>query len=265
MNYFDLDSRPRGNDRELITLIMKEQIKQALVANNFSDKESEVYLSVLEFGEATVTRVANRTNIKRTTVYNVMQALSQKGFLSISERKGTQYISALAPALLLDRLENSYKKLKSLNPYIKALMGTAGLRPQIQFFEGIEGIKHCYQQIQTAQGEVIGFTNYDHMPDSILQIIKKNFIPDRKRRKIPARFITPKSEKNFKIAQNDVQNYIQHQQIEKLNNQTSLEFFLFNDRDCVFLSFEKGETFGIMLRSKTIYDMMRTIFDVLWK
>ncbi len=244
---------------------MKQEIEQALTSNGFTDKEAKIYLAVLETGEITVSRVANKTGIKRTTVYNVMQGMQSKGLLSLTTRKGAQYAAALAPMLLLERYKHSYSLLHEIGKNLLQMSDSSALKPQIQFFEGIEGIKHCYLQIESAEGDVVGFTNYEHMPEEVFKFIRSSFIPTRKKRKIPARFITPQGERNEKVIGEDGKYYIQHKINKNLPNGVNLEIFLLNKSDCFFLSFEKGEVFGIMLRSKAVYQMIRILFELMWK
>jgi HTH-type transcriptional regulator, sugar sensing transcriptional regulator len=244
---------------------MKQEIEQALLSNGFSQKEAKIYLIILEMGESTVSQIANKTGIKRSTVYNVMQEMQTKGLVSITTRRGTQYASALAPFLLLERYKHSYHLLQGISQGLLQIADSSALKPQIQFFEGIEGIKHCYLQIESAQGDVIGFTNYENMPEEVFKFIRNTFIPIRKKRKIPARFITPQGAKNEKIAKEDPQYFIEHKINKNLPGDVNLELFLLNQSDCFFLSFEKGEVFGIMLRSKAVYQMIRILFELMWK
>jgi sugar-specific transcriptional regulator TrmB len=57
-------------------------INENLQKLGFSDKEIEIYLSVLKFGKVTPSEVARATNISRPTVYSVAKSLVKKGVIS---------------------------------------------------------------------------------------------------------------------------------------------------------------------------------------
>lgn len=244
---------------------MQEDLKTSLEAIGLSDKESAIYLATLELGEGTITRIANRTKLKRTTTYNVIQSMADEGLLSVTTRKGVQYISALSPALLMERTKRAYDGFSAVYQHLVLLGKNAHLQPRVQFFPGIDGIKHCYRQVEHATGDVVGFTNYDTMPQEVFDYIQQVFIPIRKKRKIPARFIVPHSVKSKRVAQLDNRNAIAHKLIPNVETSTHIEMFLMNHTDCYFLSYGEKEIYAIRIQSKTVYDMLRILFELQWR
>ena len=47
-----------------------------------TEKEARIYLAALELGPSTVQEIAKKTGLIRTTVYNQIKILSEKGLLS---------------------------------------------------------------------------------------------------------------------------------------------------------------------------------------
>lgn len=243
---------------------MDYQLIRSLENIGFSEKQSQVYLATLSIGEATVTDIATATKLKRTTAFNIMHELGDKGYLSIQTKKGKQYASAVSPSILLEKSQNAYTHLKNIYPQLLSISNTSPNKPQTQFFEGIQGIKHCYNQVEFATGEIIGFTNYDLMPDDVWEHIQNSFVPMRKRRKIPARFITSYSDKARKIQAHDKERDLAHRLVPGFEQDFALECLLMNDEDCFFLSFEKGSYYAIHIQSKSIYLMLKNIFKIIW-
>src|SRR3989344_2889997 len=58
-----------------------------------SEKEANVYLASLSLGPTTILKLARACNIKRTTIYGIVENLKQKGLMSI-EQKGLKKIYA---------------------------------------------------------------------------------------------------------------------------------------------------------------------------
>ncbi len=243
---------------------MDNTLTRSLNNIGFTEKQSQVYLSALSIGEATVSQIAENTKLKRTTAFNIMHELSDKGYLSIQTKKGKQYASAISPSILLEKSQNAYTQLKTIYPQLLSIANTSPHKPGMQFFEGIQGIKHCYNQVEFATGEVIGFTNYDLMPSIVSKHIQETFIPLRKKRNIPARFITSYSDKAKEIKQYDKERNLAHLLVPNFNADFALECLLMNDEDCYFLSFESDSYYAIHIQSKSIYLMLKNIFNIIW-
>lgn len=64
-----------------------DEYKQLLEGQWLSEKESLVYLSLLQLGSAPASVIARRTMIKRVTVYSVLKDLERKQIASCIEKK----------------------------------------------------------------------------------------------------------------------------------------------------------------------------------
>ena len=67
---------------------------KALQDMGLSEKESQVYVALLELGKANVARIAQQSNIKRPTVYVLLEDLRKKGLvLKVPHIKNALYIA----------------------------------------------------------------------------------------------------------------------------------------------------------------------------
>ena len=103
-------------------------IRKSLASIGFSDKEVGVYLALLDLGKGTVSQIARKANINRTTGYDILNTLVNKGLASISGREPKQEYLAESPdkieKLIQDELEknNEYLKLaQNLIPQLKSI------------------------------------------------------------------------------------------------------------------------------------------------
>lgn len=91
---------------------MKQISIQELQKLGFSEKEAQVYLMLLRIGPAPASTLARRVEMKRVTVYSVLQTLQEKGLVSFEEtRSGRRYIPH-DPECLLEYLEEEYSDIK---------------------------------------------------------------------------------------------------------------------------------------------------------
>ncbi len=62
-------------------------LKKQLEKLNLSSREATVYAELLELGETTIEQISQKSKIKRTTVYDVIKTLKEKGLVGTTKRK----------------------------------------------------------------------------------------------------------------------------------------------------------------------------------
>ncbi|MCR4312554.1 MAG: helix-turn-helix domain-containing protein, partial [Candidatus Uhrbacteria bacterium] len=101
------------------------ELKQALLAFGFDDKEAVIYLAGLERESATVLDVARRTNLARTTIYPIIENLRRRGYFRLKKSKGHSYYIAERPEMFLRKLEERQKTFEAILPLLSSLQGTS--------------------------------------------------------------------------------------------------------------------------------------------
>jgi len=112
-----------------------------------NEKEATVYIALLQFDNASVIDLSNKTKINRSTTYTVLESLAKKGLVSeTTVGKKTRY-QAESPERLETfieqrklSLDEQAKKLKDIIPQIKSVQRENGQKPIVKFFEGKDGI-----------------------------------------------------------------------------------------------------------------------------
>src|SRR3989344_6933138 len=90
----------------------KNEIKQLLLEMDFSDKEASVYLATLALGRGTASKIAREAHIHRTTVYEILGELFDKGLVTLSGREPKQEYVAEPPGNLKTLLTAQMEKKK---------------------------------------------------------------------------------------------------------------------------------------------------------
>ncbi|MCB0325821.1 MAG: helix-turn-helix domain-containing protein, partial [Bdellovibrionales bacterium] len=62
-----------------------------------SEKESSVYLALLQLGRSSVTPISARSGVKRTSIYNFIDRLVALGLVEKTEERGRTLFHALPP------------------------------------------------------------------------------------------------------------------------------------------------------------------------
>lgn len=119
-------------------------LKQSLLQLGLEEKEVGVYLASLELGPASIQKVTDKSGIKRSTVYEMMKKLKNKGLLSETTKGKRRLIIASEPDQFKQNIENQKAVLSQILPDLKALSNLGGIKPRITFYEGVAGLKEIY-------------------------------------------------------------------------------------------------------------------------
>ncbi len=84
----------------------------ALIAIGLSTKEALVYMMLLRRGCSPVSTLAKRLNMKRVSIYAVLESLMQKGYVNYEKKETCRYYYANDPICILDELERNHAQLK---------------------------------------------------------------------------------------------------------------------------------------------------------
>ncbi len=123
-------------------------------------------------GESTITQLAAKTRLKRSSVYDSVTTLAEKGILSITKRRGAQYVSALAPRNLIERFKSAAKDAEGLLPDLMELAFASPLKPRMRFYEGLEGLKEVLRDMSLSSGQTVGYSDYAKMPKELFRFIR---------------------------------------------------------------------------------------------
>lgn len=119
------------------------------------NKESSVYLKLLELGEASPLELSRQTGLKRPTLYLVLQSLETKGFaLKIAHERKTVFSAQHPKKLILD-MEMKVKDFSSMLPQMEHLTRQGAVMPRTLVFEGMEALDRAYDKAFISKGEIL--------------------------------------------------------------------------------------------------------------
>lgn len=127
---------------------MNKTIK-ILTKIGLSEKQAIVYSSLLELGEVSMTEIAQQAKLKRPTVYLVIGELDILGLVSVVTKNKKKIYSAVHPKRISELLTFRKNQYEELLPELLAKYGTNTIKPKVQMLEGLEGLRHAYQEAFT--------------------------------------------------------------------------------------------------------------------
>ncbi|MDP2947774.1 MAG: helix-turn-helix domain-containing protein [Nanoarchaeota archaeon] len=106
-----------------------------------NDSEIKVYLSLLELGEALASEIANKSEIPRASIYDILERLQQEGLVSYITKDFKRYFSASEPKTIIENLDYTKKRIKDILPNLEALKKNNQPMSKTEIFEGKNGLQ----------------------------------------------------------------------------------------------------------------------------
>jgi len=239
-------------------------IIQKLIAAGLHEKESKVYAALLELGEATIAQITKKAQIKRSTVYEMLDLLGSKGLVSQTHRQKRPIFVAENPKKLIEALAEKKKSLENAMPELLSIMNLLDKKPRIRYFEGLPGIKEVFEDtLRYPEQEILTWFPYPYI-NLGEDYFWKHYLPERVEKKIWARAIVPDTTANRQFAQDMKDKAITKTRFvaDKSFSGFDLEIKIYGQTKLGIISY--AEDLGIIIESKKIYDGLRAIFEALW-
>lgn len=243
------------------------KLKESLVALGLPPKEAAVYISLLELGRSTVSQTSRKAGVNRATAYVVLDSLVGKGLVSISGKEPKQEYIAESPDILPSLFKKEQEEAREretraieLSLQLKSIQ-KIGDRPQVRFYEGMDGIKAVFEDSLTAEsGKIIAYTSIEDQHVSI-----PNYFPEyyqrRKRKGIFMRAIFPDTNMGKERQGANKNEYRDSVLVPKETYGIHPAINVY-DNKLMIASFR--EKLGIIIESEEIADAMKKIFELAW-
>lgn len=237
-------------------------IKDELIEIGLTENEAKTYLAALELGESTIIRIAKKSGVKRTTTYLSVEALKEKGFLSMLKKKKKIFFYAEDPRILQEKIEERKKAIDRIVPQLLSITNLMDKKPKITFYEGTEGLKDVLRDTLRYPGkEMLAWVS-----EEAFHTLDKEFldyyVPQRVAKKIFVRAIAP-----------DAPEIREYKSIEeKVLRKTKIinasifpikvEIDLYGNNKIGVMAWE--EKIGLIIESEKIYTTLKSIFEMNW-
>jgi predicted DNA-binding transcriptional regulator len=244
-------------------------IARELEKLGLSDKEALVYVASLELGPSPVQVIARKAEVNRATTYVMIEALLQKGLMSTFDKGKKTMYTAEKPERLhrivhheRAAVDEKESVIKRLLPDLEAISDAAGERPKVSFYEGEEGLE--------AMRETVFASKIDGMEDFISFDDLRHLLPVEQWKKHNQRLSAKKisgrtiytSERDYKPA-DEIKHLWEYRRIPKDKFPMHGELTVYGNN--VSMISLKGKLVGVIIESKEMAIMVRTMFDLAWK
>ncbi|MBP9749793.1 MAG: hypothetical protein KBD21_03615 [Candidatus Pacebacteria bacterium] len=230
----------------------------------FDDREAKTYLALLELGEGTMAELAKKSKIKRTTLYDIIRALQDRGLVSTAKRGERTIYIAEDPRTLDERLHEQSAVLKEALPELLSLANAIGKKPKIRYYEGVEGIKEVYRDtLEYPNQELLGWATVGAGTHFDIEYLNEVYLPKRVEKKIWVRAIIPDTADMRKYLGDDRTFLRSSRAMDPVRFPYDVEINLYGGSKVAFMSFR--EQTGLIIENKSIYTTLKSIFEHQWE
>ena len=230
----------------------------------FSERETKVYLALLELGKVTVGPIASKTRIQHSKIYQTLERLIDKGLVSYIFISKTKYFEAVSPKELINILKDKEKKLLETLPNLEKLRTLSSYQQFARVYEGYSSIKSLFNLILeeiNPKSFYFAFALKDeYVYSEQSSLLLRNLHMQLAEKKIDDRVIAQISIKK-KIVENF--NGIKNIRIRFTDMNTSIGLIILGDK---IISLVWGERpTAIEIQSKQIASKYKDFFLEIWK
>ncbi|MBU2053121.1 MAG: helix-turn-helix domain-containing protein [Nanoarchaeota archaeon] len=157
--------------------------------------EEKVYLALTQLGSSFVSEIIKKTQLHRTTVYDVLDRLLEKGFVSFIIKNKLKEYSTTSPSKLLDialeeeeEAKEKHKLAQEVIKKIQSLKKESKSTSPAQIFVGLQGQKNIMKDIVDTGKNFYVFGSQGKFEEN-LSLYTEQWARQRREKNITARII----------------------------------------------------------------------------
>ncbi len=229
----------------------------------YSPQEVTVYLATLEMGGSTVTEIAAKAKLPRTTVNLIIRTLQKRGLMNAYLKRRRKIWAAENPEKLMIALKESEAALKVVLPELQSLRHDTGVKPTVRTYGGAEQIKQIMNDILESKHHISAMLHWDDWNELLGKSYLEDFVEIRYRHYLRIRLLTPKSSASMALKQKDSQELRITQFLPESIAIPNANFIYANK--VAIISLNKKRPVGILIEDEDIHHTMEVLFESLWR
>lgn len=240
------------------------KLTEALQTIGLSDKQTSVYLALLQLGRGSAYSIALKSGLKKPTTYVILDELIEKGLVSRVPRVKKQLYIPHSPHEVFAAAKEKFAQAEEKLPELLALTKGADTKVNTLYFEGTEGIKQLmeYRVKEMSGAEMVGFYATDLNADpELVRYFKEDWPFKMQRLGISHRFIAPEhpSLKDYRNVDSKFGRTIKTVPYEQYSSEVAIDVI----GDVVRIQDYKNLQ-GVAIENADVAKTVREIFEMVW-
>ena len=241
-----------------------------LIDAGLSEDQALAYQALIEKGPMKAGALASWLGIKRGLTYKVLEQLEAMGLISKKGGKGTvATFFPLHPSALKDLVDRKEKELELTKKTVDSVIGNLSSKfnllsgkPNVQFYEGEEGVKKVVFDTVNSKTEILSFADNEAV-NKLYPKLNEEYLPLRKQNKVKKRLISKDSAYIRELAKKDDPEVTERRVLkDDFAFATVMQIY---DGKVSYVNLDPGRAIGVIIEDASIYSMHRTLFEIIWK
>jgi HTH-type transcriptional regulator, sugar sensing transcriptional regulator len=229
--------------------------KEQLADLGLSSTEIDIYLILLKHGAIQAGEISKKTDINRTTTYQILDKLIERGLVSYVQRGKIKVFQATSPKRLVSLQEEKVRLAKELVPELEEI--TAPVEEEVTIYRGRQGIRAIMNLILGCK-EYVSYGS----AGEFLEIMKHDFLlyqKEKRKRKIKSRVILGTASRKKEIVTES------HAKFRFIDDKfmTPTTTWVFQDKVAIVVWSVKP--IATLIQSDNLAKAYRSYFEILWK
>lgn len=247
---------------------MRGDLIYELWAYWLTEKESRVYLTMLETWPNIASLIAKRSGFKRASTYEILSSLVKKWLVTETNKEEAKIFTAASPELLLQKIESKCERFKNVIPELLAVSWSLWSKPKVELYDWVEWLKNVFKKVldewDSYAKPFLSFlwTNIDMDPE-IARFLKDEFMPVRTKYRTKTRVIASSrnSEEYLDFNIETHESLLIDDELFEMWN----EIVVYAKSKVAILMYSRSEQSGLIIDSQTLHDWLESLFNLIWK
>jgi len=232
-----------------------ETIADRLQATGLSPNEAKVYSALVHLGSSKAGRISKTAAIDRTSTYNSLKSLLEKGLASYVVIGKTKWFQPTHPSRLLDLVKEKEAMIREALPEILAEYKKEKSQENVRLFKGTAGVRTVFEDIleEGAPNLVFGSEGQleKHMPH-----FAKRFVEGLRERKISVKSIVRKGRADASSKDATIRRVPRNVQSNVVTN-------IYGNKIAIIIWSKTPE--AILIENSTAAEAYRSYFTFMWE
>ena len=226
-----------------------------------TENQAKIYLACLELGETNIKDISLKSNIKRTSIYDLIPDMINAGILKQTIQGKKRKFLAIGPEELKTLLKKRDMLLEQIMPDLRSLDNVTGTRPKVLFFNGIEGLKNAYEDLLNYKNTTVRGWASEDLVEMLGDEWIDSYIKRRLQKGIKEYMIYPIGKTSKKYFAKDNEHKRTSKLIDPKKYKFDIEINIYHNKVAMVSAKDKV---AVIIESKPIVNTLKTIFQICW-
>jgi len=232
------------------------------------EKESKIYIFLLKEGSSLANAIAKKTEILRSSIYDYLDVLLDKGFISYTIQSGKKYFQAVNPQKILDNFQDKKQEeeetLKKIIPELTSIQNLASSKSKIEVFQGKEGMKTAMSYILRGRPKEILTSGSSGVGYKLLPFFLEHWHRERAKKKVKLRIIYNDVPESIERIKNGPPLGYSEVRFSSVAHTSLTGTLIYNNKICLTI-WDLDNPYAILIESDSIAQSYKDNFELLWK